>query len=176
MATTSCTWARRSLPTGWRGAAWGAELRSFCADNQNRRSADHWVRCILFPGLYCESGRKVAGSRVRSEDVGKTECILQDRISSEFMNCRVVLNPDWGTPRTHSGRGRRTGLTLVLGPEEAPDLPTTVGPARRRPSGRGCAHAVPRRRDDKAVGAAAAAPGCAVPRGVPAPPPRAAAR
>ena len=38
---------------------------------------------------------KVAGSRVRSEDVGKTECILQDRISSEFMNCRVVLNPDW---------------------------------------------------------------------------------
>lgn len=37
---------------------------------------------------------KVTGSRVRSEDVGKTECILQDRISSEFMNCRVVLNPD----------------------------------------------------------------------------------
>ena len=38
---------------------------------------------------------KVAGSRVRSEDVGKTDCILQDRISSEFMNCRVVqLNPD----------------------------------------------------------------------------------
>eukprot|EP01044_Picomonas_judraskeda_P042979 COSAG03_NODE_22379_length_291_cov_1.880208_1_plen_61_part_10 len=32
-----------------------------------------YVRCILFPGYTV----KVTGSRVRSEDVGKTECILQ---------------------------------------------------------------------------------------------------
>eukprot|EP01044_Picomonas_judraskeda_P007232 COSAG03_NODE_766_length_5956_cov_19.214699_1_plen_190_part_00 len=53
----------------------GACSRPF-SDSKNRNF-------VLFPEL-----------APLSEDVGKTECILRDRISSEFMNCRVVLDPD----------------------------------------------------------------------------------